>query len=188
MSLVQTHKPRPGGGSVPSRAFVRWGTLMRVLAPLIQSGKISVEGIEVQEIAQGVHLRSKGGGGSTVDHPWRIRSSGNSYKLTPGSVNGLVPGNVSTSFTKNRYVWVHATLNAYGWVTAVEMQSAASPPNIPPSWFSADAPPTDAYYPVAYVDDDGVTYQMCSRNLSLTRNVVQIDCAMSQFMIRWEEN
>jgi hypothetical protein len=73
-------------------------------------------------------------------------------------------------------------------VTAVEMQSAASPPNIPPSWFSADAPPTDAYYPVVYVDDDGVTYQMCSSNLSLTRNVVQTSCTLNKFMIRWEEN
>jgi hypothetical protein len=29
---------------------------------------------------------------------------------------------------------------------------------------------------------------MCSSNLSLTRNVVQIDCALSQYMIRWQEN
>jgi hypothetical protein len=187
MSLVQTQKAKPAAGSVPSRAFVRWGTLMRLLAPLIQGGRISVEGIEAQEIAGGVHLRTKGGA-AAQDHPWSIRSAGNQYKLTPGSVNGMVPGNVTTSFNKNRYVWVHATLDAQGSVTAVEMQSAASPPNIPPSWFSADAPPTDAYYPVAYVDDDGVTYQMCSSNLSLTRNVVQTSCTLNQFMIRWEEN
>jgi hypothetical protein len=187
MSLVQTQKAKQPGGA-PARAFVRWGTLMKLLAPLISGGKISLEGIEAQEIGGGVHLRAKGGGGSTVDHPWRIRTSGSGYQLTPGSVNGLVPGNVTTTFSKNRYVWVKATLDANGAVTAVQMQSAAAPPNIPPSWFSAANPPTLAYYPVAYVDDDGVTYQMCSSNLSLTRNVVQIDCALSQYMIRWQEN
>ena len=185
MSLVQTHKAKQPGGA-PARAFVRWGTLMKLLAPLISGGKISVEGIEAQEIGSGVHLRAKGG--STVDHPWRIRTAGSDYKLTPGSVNGLVPDNVTTTFSKNRYVWVKATLDAYGSVTVVEMQSAAAPPNIPPSWFSASNPPSFAYYPVAYVDADGTTYQMCSSNLSLTRTVVQIDCALSQYMIRWQEN
>jgi hypothetical protein len=161
---------------------------MKLLAPLISGGKISVEGIEAQETGGGVHLRAKGGDGSSKDHPWRIRTSGSDYKLTPGSVNGLVPSNMTTTFSKNRYIWVKATLDANGAVSAVQMQSAASPPKIPPSWFSAANPPTLAYYPVAYVDDDGVTYQMCSSNLSLTRDVVQTDCALSQFMIRWQEN
>ncbi len=186
MSLVQTQKAKQPGGA-PARAFVRWGTLMKLLAPLISGGKISVEGIEAQEIGGGVHLRAKGGS-STVDHPWRIRASGSGYQLTPGSVNGLVPGNVTTTFSKNRYVWVKATLDANGAVTAVQMQSAATPPNLPPTWFNAESPPSLAYYPVAYVDDDGATYQMCSSNLSLTRTAVQVGCMLSQFMIRWEEN
>jgi hypothetical protein len=29
---------------------------------------------------------------------------------------------------------------------------------------------------------------MCSSNLSLTRNVVQVNCTLNLFMIRWEEN
>lgn len=185
MSLFQTQKSKQPGGA-PSRAFVRWGTLMKLLEPLISGGKISVEGIEAQEIEGGVHLRTKTS--KPVDHPWRIRTLGDDYKLTPGSVNSLVPSNMATTFTKNRYMWVKATLDADGAVTAVEMQSAATPPNLQPTWFNADAPPANAYYPVAYVDDDRTTYQMCSKNLSLTRSVVQIDCSLSQFMIRWEEN
>lgn len=187
MSLVHTQKSNQPGGA-PARAFVRWGTLMKLLAPLINGGKISVEGIEAQEIGGGVHLRAKGGGGSTADHPWRIRTSGSDYQLTPGSVNGLVPGNVTTTFSKNRYVWVKATLDADGSVTAVEMQSAAAPPNIPPTWFNLSNPPALAYYPVAYVDADGVTYQMATKNLSLTRDVVQANCTTNQYMIRWSEN
>jgi hypothetical protein len=187
MSLVHTQKAKPAAGSIPSRAFVRWGTLMRLLAPLIQGGRISVEGIEAQEIAGGVHLRAKGGGG-TQDHPWRIRTAGSGYKLTPGSVNGVVPSNMEATFQKNRYIWVKATLDANGTATAVEMQSGQNPPNVPPGWFNAEAPPEFAYYPVAFIDEDRVTHQMCSSNLSLTRNVVQVNCTLNLFMIRWEEN
>lgn len=83
-SIVQTQKAKPAANA-PARAFVRWGTLMRLLAPLIQGGKISLEGIEAQEVAGGVHLRTRSGG---IKYPLVVNGDGS---VVPGIVANMTP-------------------------------------------------------------------------------------------------
>jgi hypothetical protein len=93
MSIVQTQKAKPAAGNVPSRAFVRWGTLMRLLAPLIQGGRISLDGIEAQEVAGGVHLRARSG---DTKFPLVVNSDGS---VVPGIVANMTPSINGTLIT-----------------------------------------------------------------------------------------
>lgn len=144
----------------------------------------------------GVILNALGGKGGVrgADHPWKFRKAGGKkFTLTSGSVSSIIPTGMNTEFTASPsgiFVWVKAKLNEDGTPTEIVLESGASPPVPDLSWFNADAPPDVTYYPLLKVFSDGeatsTVEQMESRNLSISRNVVSVGCALNEYQVAWK--
>ena len=197
MPLGRTHKEPQITRTPPARAFVRWGTLLRILKPLLSAGKISVEGIDVQEIEGGVHLRAKPGEQAN-DHPWMYRrytagTTGREFQLTAGTINGAIPSNMAEVFTPPEtgvfYVWAKASLNGDGFVNGRVLQSGTNPPTPTDEWFNAGGAPPALYLPIIKVTTDGGATtkieQVENRGRSVVRYTVYMNCTESKYAVYW---
>jgi hypothetical protein len=83
--------PIPRG--VDPRALVSWGSLLRLLRPVLKALHLSVENIDAQELGDGgVHLKAKGGGEEAVQNfivtAFSYGSEGYNFTVTPGTFMG----------------------------------------------------------------------------------------------------
>jgi hypothetical protein len=128
---------------VNPRALVRWGTLMRLLKPVLKALHISAENMDVQELGDGgVHLKAKGGDGEGVQNfivtAFSDGVGGYSFTVTPGTFMGepvtlggvelsLASPPVGTLGTGEKRVYIKATFSVTttdDYVNAGELTSS----------------------------------------------------------------
>lgn len=186
---------RPPAGLAPWRAWVERSLPRIARACGVQ---IQIDGAQSGAASSGgtLNFKLKPGGGTAADHAWKFRSEGGTdFTLTAGHVNSMVPSNMTTTFsasTAGKFVWVKATLDAYGSVTAVILESSNTPPTPSTAWFNAESPPTYAYYPLCKITSASGAIsrieQICSSNLTLTRDTSAVGCSLNEYQVRWIEN
>lgn len=186
---------RAPGGLAPWRAWVE-RSLERISSSL--GARLQIEGARRSLVHadgtlsfEGLSIES-----STPDHAWKFRKEGGTdFTLTTGTVDSMVPSNMTTTFSASpdgKFVWVKATLDEYGAVTAVILESSNTPPTPSNAWFNAEAPPTYAYYPLVKITSASGSItrieQICSSNLTLARDTSAVGCSLNEYMVRWIEN
>jgi len=191
--MPATDKPKLARGPIWLReAIAKLGDHVEANAP------VSSHEVEVVSTPKGKVLFTPGqksGSGASVGHPWKVvRGSGTSFTLKSGTVNAMVPSNMTASFTATtagKWVWIKATLNSEGTITALILQSNNTPPTPPTGWFAADAAPTIAYYPLCKVTSVSGEIsdidQVVKTNIALSRSTVAVSCALNKYQLVWTE-
>lgn len=200
MSASNSPSNRPLSlGRVPAglRPWMEWAE--RSLRAIARRAGVNIEIDGAESASRSVdgtlNFKLKSGANAS-DHAWKFRAEGGTgFTLTSGHVNSIIPSNMTATFTAStagKFVWVKATLDAYGSITALILESNDTPPAPSTAWFNAESPPEFAYYPLVKITSASGTItkieQICSSNLSLDRTTSAVGCALNEYMLAWREN
>ena len=159
---------------------MRRAEVRRTLSAMVEQGRkqqiVSGPGVQVIGSVGGARLRvrPRGGGAGAGFAPWVLNvapdaPSNVTVRITPGTVNGVIPTSWNTTYTRSatgtEYLSLSCTTSG-GLVTAIDYDWNASPrpaPNV-----NAGTPPTSFFVPLAILAD-GIAYPVCQyRNFTAT--------------------
>lgn len=155
-------------------------------------------GVSVRRGPSGVviSVRKPWGSSSPVaDHPWRYRPGNTAleFKMTSGTVNGIVPSGMSSTLTiateSVLWVWVEVGLSEEGEVESAALDAGDALPTADIGWFSAGAAPANAYLILLRVAS-GTTgidtvEQVENKNRTYGRSVVYMNCTETKYQMNW---
>ena len=150
-----------------NKGLVGWRRLSGIIASLANAYiNISVDGLDIQAIDDGVHITAKPADAGALD-PWHGVMSGNDVIINSGAVNGtVVPGVTLSTPAGTCYVYLHiaCTLTAaYSYINSFTVDTL--------TLVCASSVPSDNttgghyYIPLIEIMDRIITVQMMSQNI-----------------------